>query len=88
MLRKGEIQTFKNRFIGALSTTNANFSIQLWDKLTPQVQDSINLLRRSCIHPDRSAYETLKGPYDWNRYPMAPPGTKVIIYKDSNTRAS
>ncbi len=39
------IQTFKNWFIGALGTTDANFPIQLWDKLAPQVQDSINLLR-------------------------------------------
>ncbi len=31
------IQMFKNRFIKALGTTNANFPIQLWDKLTPQV---------------------------------------------------
>ncbi len=38
------IQTLKNRFIGALGTTNVDFSIQLWDKLAPQVQDSINLL--------------------------------------------
>jgi hypothetical protein len=38
------IQTFKNCFIGTLGTTYANFPIQLWDKLAPQVQDSINLL--------------------------------------------
>ncbi len=50
------------------------------------MQDSINLLCHSHIHPDRSAYKTLEGPYDWNGYPMAPPGTKAIIYKDSNTR--
>jgi hypothetical protein len=85
---KRAIKTFNNRFIRALGTTNANFLIQLWDKLAPQVQDSINLLRRSRVHPDRSAYEMLEGPYDWNRYPMAPPGTKAIIYKDSDMRAS
>jgi hypothetical protein len=82
------IQTFKNWFIGALGTTNAYFPIQLRDTLTPQVQDSINLLRCSQIHPDRSAYKTLEGLYDWNCYPMAPPGTKAIIYEDSNTCAS
>jgi hypothetical protein len=38
------IQTFKNCLIGALGTTDAYFLIQLWDKLAPQVQDSINLL--------------------------------------------
>ncbi len=41
------IQIFKNQFIRALGTTNVDFPIQLWDKLAPQVQDSINLLRRS-----------------------------------------
>jgi hypothetical protein len=52
------IQRFKNRFIGMLGTTDANFPVQLWDKLTPQAQDSINLLHCSQIHPDQSAYET------------------------------
>ncbi len=82
------IQTFKNLFIGALGTTDADFPIQLWDKLAPQVEDSINLHCRSCMHPDKSIYKTLEGLYDWNCYPMAPPGTKAIIYEDSNTRTS
>ena len=60
----------------------------MWDKLAPQVQDCINLLRRSRISPTKSAYETLEGPYDWNRYPLAPLGTRAIIYEDSDTRAS
>ncbi len=29
------IQTFKDAFIAALTTTDSNFSLQLWDKLTP-----------------------------------------------------
>jgi hypothetical protein len=82
------IQTFKNCFIGALGTTDAVFPIQLWDKLTPQVRDSINLLWRSRVNPNHSAYKALEGPYNWNRYPMAPLGTKAIIYEDSDTRAS
>ncbi len=35
-----------------------------------------------------SVYKTLKGPYDWNHFPLAPLGTKAIIYKDVDTRAS
>ena len=85
---KRAIQTFKNRFIGALGTTDYNFPVQLWDKLAPQVQDSINLLCQSCINPEHSTYEALEGPYDWNQYPMAPPGTKAIIYDDADLRAS
>ncbi len=33
-------------------------------------------------------YEILNGPYDWNRYPLAPLGFKAIVYKDGNTRGS
>jgi hypothetical protein len=74
------IQTFK--------TTDINFPIQLWNILTPQVQDSINLLHRSRIKPNVSAYEALEGLYNWSRYPMAPLDTKAIIFEDSDTRAS
>ena len=31
------IQTFKDAFIAALATTDSDFPLQLWDKLTPQV---------------------------------------------------
>jgi hypothetical protein len=85
---KQAIQTFKNQFIGALGTTDVDFAIQLWDKLAPQVQDSINLLRHSRVNPTKSAYEILKGPYNWSRYHLAPLGTKAVIYDDANTRAS
>ena len=34
---KRAIQTFKYAFISALATTDCNFSIQLWDKIAPQV---------------------------------------------------
>jgi hypothetical protein len=82
------IQTFKHRFIGALGTTDSKFPIQLWDKLAPQVHDCINLLRSSRISPDKSAYETLEGPYNFNCYPLAPLWTRAIICKDSDTQAS
>jgi hypothetical protein len=82
------IQTFKNRFIGALGTTNSEFLVQLWDELAPQVQDSINLLRPLQIDPTKSAYEILEGPYDWSRYPLAPLGTRAIIHEDPATQES
>jgi hypothetical protein len=76
------IQTFKNAFIAALATTNMDFPLQLWDKLAPQVQDTLNLLWTSRTNPEISlAYEALNGPYDWNRDPLAPPGCKAIIYE-------
>ena len=82
------IQTFKDAFIAALATTDCDFPIQLWEKIAPQVQDTLNLLRASRINPAKSAYEVLNRPYYWNRYPLAPLGCKAVIYKDGDTRGS
>ena len=41
------IQTFKATFIAALATMDSDFPLQLWDRLTPQVEDTLNLLRGS-----------------------------------------
>jgi hypothetical protein len=75
------IQTFKDHFISALATTDSEFPLQLWDKLTSQVENTLNLMRASRINTNISAYEALRGPYNWNRFPLAPPGCKAIIYK-------
>ena len=44
------------------------------------------MLRASQIDPPKSAYEIVNGPYDWNRYPLAPLGCKAVIYEDGNIR--
>jgi len=46
---KRAIQTFKDHFISALVTTDSKFPLQLWDKLTSQVETTLNLMRVSCI---------------------------------------
>jgi hypothetical protein len=33
-----------------------------------------------------SAYEAIRGPYDWNHFPLTPPGCKVVIYESPNAR--
>ncbi len=83
---KCAIQTFKAAFIAALATRDRDFPLQLWDRLTLQVQDTLNLLCALRIDPTKSAYEISNGPYDWNRYPLAPLGCKVVVYEDGDTR--
>jgi hypothetical protein len=39
------IQTFKAHFISALPTTDSKFSFQVWDCLTPQVENTLNMSR-------------------------------------------
>ncbi len=81
---KWAIQTFKDAFISALATTDQDFPLQLWDKLTPQVMNMLNILHTSCINP---TYEIMHGPYDWNRYPLAPLGCKAVVYyEDGDTQ--
>ena len=62
---KQAIQTFKDAFIAALATKDCSFLIQLWVKIAPQLQDTLNLFRASKINPEKSAHEVLNGPYDW-----------------------
>ncbi len=75
------IQTFKAHFINALATTDSNFLLQLWDQLTPQVETTLNMFRPSWIDPNISAYKAFHSPYDWNCFPLAPPGCKAVIYE-------
>jgi hypothetical protein len=46
------------------------------------------MLRMSQIDQSKLAYEAIHGHYDWNRYPLAPPGCKAVIYKFPKSRGS
>ena len=82
------IQTFKNHFIAGLATVDPNFPMQLWCYLLQQAEISLNLLRTSRHDPTKSAYEVLEGPFDWNRTPLAPPGTRALIFEDPARRTT
>lgn len=83
------IQCWKNHFISTLCTTDSKFPLQLWHHLAPQAEDTLNLLRPSRSDPTKSAYEALYGaPYDFNRHPLAPPGTKAVVYEPADSRSS
>jgi hypothetical protein len=82
------IQTFKDVFISTLATTDHDYPLQLWDKLTPQVFNTLNMLRALRIKPAKLVYKVLYKPYDWNLYPFAPLGCKAVVYKDGDTRGS
>ena len=60
------IQTFKNHLSAGLSTCNASLPSLLWNKIVPQAQDSLNMLRTSRVHPKLSAYSVLEGIHDFN----------------------
>jgi hypothetical protein len=66
------IATWKDHFISVLSTVDPDFPMEAWDKLVPQAELTLNLLRASRVNPAQSAWAALHGPYDSLRHPMAP----------------
>ena len=82
------IQTFKSHFISILCGTNKHFPINLLDKLVPQATLTLNLLRTSRLNPNLSAYSQIFGSFDFNRTPIAPLGTKLLIHEKPGPRAS
>jgi hypothetical protein len=82
------IRTFKNHFIAGLCSTNPDFPLRLWDRLLPQAEITLNLLRTSRTQPTKSAYKVMFGPYDYNSHPLMPPGTKIFIHEKPGQRAS
>ena len=82
------IRTYKNHVLAGLATCNPSFPISKWDRLLPQATLTLNLLQSSRVNPKLSAHAYIFGNLDFNRTPLAPPGTKAVIHKKSNTRGS
>jgi hypothetical protein len=82
------VRTFKNHFIAGLCSTNPRFPVTLWDKLIPQAVLTLNLLRTSRLNPNLSAHAQIFGLFDFNKTPLAPPGTRALIFEDPETRQS
>jgi hypothetical protein len=45
------IRTFKEHFVAGISSADPAFPLQLWDRLLPQAEIMLNLLRTSRLHP-------------------------------------
>ena len=75
------IQTYKDHFIAGLCSTDTKFPLNQWDRLIDQANLTLNLLQMSQINNSLSAYAQLHGMYDYNKTPIAPPGTRAIIFE-------
>lgn len=82
------IRTWKNHFLAILCSTDDGFPLHLWDRLLPQANLTLNLLRGSRINPRLSAWAQVYGSYDYNRTPIAPPGTRVLAHEPSTVRGT
>ena len=78
---KRAIATYKDHLIAVLRSCNPSFPMHLWYRFIPQSTLTLNLLRQSRINPHLSAEAQLNGAFDFNRTPLAPPGTKVLVFE-------
>ena len=74
------IKAFKQHLISVFAGLDPSFPMSHWDKLIPQVEVTMNLLRQSKANPKISAYEHVHWPYNYNRYPLAPIGCAVQMH--------
>ena len=58
------------------------------DRLLPQTEIRLNLLRSARVNPKLSAYVYLFGQFDYNKTPLVPPGTRVVAHTKVSKRAS
>jgi hypothetical protein len=60
--------------------------MHLWCRLIPQCTLTLNLLCQSCINPRLSSEAQLNGAFDFNKTPLAPPGTRVISHEQTGVQ--
>jgi hypothetical protein len=82
-----DIRTFKEHFVTGLASVDPDFPLNLWYRLLPQAELTLNLLRTSRQHPQLSAASHYHGLMDYNKTAFAPPGGKIIAHdKPANRR--
>ena len=82
------IRNFKAHFLSILAGVADDFPLHLWDRLLPQAEITVNLLRQSNATPSVSAYAHLNGPFDYNKMPLAPMGCQVQVHEKTAKRGT
>jgi hypothetical protein len=60
--------------------------MHLWDRLLPQAEITLNLLRTSRLHPRLSVAAHYHGLVDYSKTAFAPPGFKIIAHEKPGRR--
>ena len=82
------IQSFKIHLIVVLCSIDKDFNLQLWGILLKQAKIILNMIRQSRTLTHLSVYTHIFGEFYFNRTPLAPHRTQVVIHNRPNDRAS
>ena len=75
------IQTWKSCKKSSLASVPQDFPIALWCRMCPQVDLSVNIIRKCRQNPLLSAWAAMEGEYHFNATPIAPPGTEMMMHQ-------
>ncbi len=79
--------TGKNHLISVFSSTHPDFPDDLWDRLLPYAEITLNVLRPCRPDPTLSAWSGLhRLPYDFSAHPLHPPGQLYLAFSSSDHR--
>jgi hypothetical protein len=80
------IQMFKNHFIAILCEVDPEVPMHQWDKLLPQAELTLNIMRTSWLNARNSAWTMLHSVHAYKRTPISPAGCKLIKSSSSQQR--
>ena len=80
------VQVAKDHFIAILCGTSNNFPMKLWDRLLPQAEATLCMLRPARVAPNVSAFAYLYGQHNFNAHPLAPLGMEVEMHVKPGAR--
>ena len=80
------VRTSKNHLLAGWASFDPDYPMRIWNETMEHAELSLNLLRGSRINPKLSAWEQINGRYDFNKTPIAPPGTKVLAHLKPTTQ--
>jgi hypothetical protein len=80
------IRTFKEHFVAGFSSVDPSFQMHLWDRLLPQAEITLNLLRTCRLNPQLSAAAHYHGLVDYKKTDFATLGCKIIVYENPGKR--
>ena len=69
-------------------SSDSDYPVHEWDRLLNQCKLILNLLRNFHINPKLSSLLILHGMHNFNKAPLPPPGTKVLVHTKHNQRKS
>jgi hypothetical protein len=74
--------------LAGLASVNPTFPLYLLDRLLPQAEITLNILRTSRLHPQLSAAAHFHGLVDYNKTAFATPGCKIIAHEKPGKRCT